>query len=141
MRSILKPTFAALVVPATLALGLAGCQAPPPATAPAPAPAPVAQPAAPAPADASVAAPAVAPADSPPSPAPATEAPADTPMTVQEAQQRLVALGYRPGPVDGKSGPKTREALRLFQKDSGLKVTGSLDPETIRQLRASPTRP
>jgi peptidoglycan hydrolase-like protein with peptidoglycan-binding domain len=117
-------------------LGLGGCAAPadaprtaapPPAPAPAAAPPPV--PAAPVPAVAE-------------SPRAAQEpaAPAAAPMSGKELQELLTARGYKPGPIDGKPGPKTREALKLFQKDAGLPATGLLDAETTQRLRAAPSR-
>lgn len=53
---------------------------------------------------------------------------------VSGAQARLCNLGYRPGPIDGKQGPKTRSALALFQLDEELPPTGELDNETRRAL-------
>ena len=32
--------------------------------------------------------------------------------------------------VDGAAGPRTREALRAFQRESGLEATGALDAAT-----------
>lgn len=76
-----------------------------------------------------------------PAPAPATEPPATTaPMTLREAQQRLAELGYKPGAADGKTGPRTREALKLFQKDNGLPPSGQLDAETMHRLRSARAR-
>ncbi len=43
---------------------------------------------------------------------------------IKEAQQILIALGYLEGSADGKTGPKTSEAVKKFQKDSGQKQTG-----------------
>ncbi len=43
---------------------------------------------------------------------------------VKEAQQLLIALGYLEGSADGKAGPKTSEAVKKFQKESGQKPTG-----------------
>ncbi|WP_417431558.1 ankyrin repeat domain-containing protein [Kiloniella sp.] len=43
---------------------------------------------------------------------------------IKEAQQLLIALGYLEGSADGKTGPKTSEAVKKFQKDSGQKQTG-----------------
>jgi peptidoglycan hydrolase-like protein with peptidoglycan-binding domain len=64
----------------------------------------------------------------------ATDA-ASTPMSITELQQRLSAMGYKPGPVDGVSGPRTASALRKFQHDHHLPVTGTLDPQTVAALR------
>lgn len=49
-------------------------------------------------------------------------------------QQRLSNLGYNCGPSDNMLGPRTREAIRQFQTDSGLLDTGEPDQQTISQL-------
>ena len=36
--------------------------------------------------------------------------------------------------VDGVWGPRTVEALRLFQRDNNMSATGSLDSQTIAKL-------
>jgi peptidoglycan hydrolase-like protein with peptidoglycan-binding domain len=61
-------------------------------------------------------------------------------MSTAELQLVLSTLGYKPGPIDGKPGPRTRDALKQFQKDAGLSATGVLDAETTRRLRAAPAR-
>ncbi|WP_419905412.1 ankyrin repeat domain-containing protein [Kiloniella sp.] len=43
---------------------------------------------------------------------------------VKKAQQLLIALGYLEGSADGKTGPKTSEAVKKFQKDNAQKQTG-----------------
>jgi peptidoglycan hydrolase-like protein with peptidoglycan-binding domain len=35
-----------------------------------------------------------------------------SPEVVQRVQERLAERGYDPGPVDGKWGPKTRQAVK-----------------------------
>jgi peptidoglycan hydrolase-like protein with peptidoglycan-binding domain len=55
-------------------------------------------------------------------------------VTIREAQERLKAEGFYPGPVDGIFGQETEEALREYQKAQGLKVTGSLTQETEKKL-------
>ncbi|HEX5622274.1 MAG TPA: peptidoglycan-binding protein [Solirubrobacteraceae bacterium] len=55
---------------------------------------------------------------------------------VREVQRRLVQLGYRPGPVDGLFGPRTRASTRWFQFKHGLPVTGSVNRSTLVVLRA-----
>ncbi len=42
----------------------------------------------------------------------------DPPETVSGVQGRLRNLGYDCGPVDGVEGPRTRGAVRAFQRDS-----------------------
>ena len=51
--------------------------------------------------------------------------------TVADAQR---ALGVE---ADGVVGPRTRRALRAFQSERGLSVTGSLDARTLRALGVS----
>lgn len=53
---------------------------------------------------------------------------------VREAQERLATFGYDPGPADGIIGPKTRSALRSFQEQAGLPVSGEADPQTLDAL-------
>jgi Putative peptidoglycan binding domain/Resolvase, N terminal domain len=55
---------------------------------------------------------------------------------VREVQRRLVQLGYRPGPVDGLFGPRTRAATRWFQYKHGLPVNGRVSRSTLTVLRA-----
>jgi len=52
---------------------------------------------------------------------------------VGQAQDRLKAAGFDPGPLDGVFGQRTREALRRYQASRGLPTTGQLD-EATRQL-------
>ncbi|SDB51427.1 Putative peptidoglycan binding domain-containing protein [Desulfonatronum thiosulfatophilum] len=56
-------------------------------------------------------------------------------MTTKQAQMRLLYLGYHEvGIADGIMGAKTREALRNFQQDRGIPVTGKIDPATREEL-------
>lgn len=57
-------------------------------------------------------------------------------MTVLDIQTALAVMGYDPGPLDGKEGPKTRAAVRAFQSDRGLVVDGAVGPQTAKALRA-----
>jgi peptidoglycan hydrolase-like protein with peptidoglycan-binding domain len=56
-------------------------------------------------------------------------------MTTEQIQQRLSELGYQPGPADGKIGKNTIKALKKFQQDNNLPVTGKADNETVNKLR------
>ena len=60
---------------------------------------------------------------------------------IRTVQSELSTLGYQPGPVDGLWGGKTRRALKKFQKDQGLPVTGRLDEATLARLHALTTPP
>lgn len=55
------------------------------------------------------------------------------PAEILEAEQRLAALGYWTGPIDGKFDSGSRHALVAFQKVEGRKRTGQL---TIQELEA-----
>jgi peptidoglycan hydrolase-like protein with peptidoglycan-binding domain len=74
----------------------------------------------------------------PPAPVPRQSAPEPNVegMTVFELQERLMKLGYKPGTVDGVSGPRTVDALKKYQADNKLPVTGTTDADTIRKLRS-----
>ncbi len=67
--------------------------------------------------------------------APSSEAPAQTaPWDIETIQHRLVDLGYDVGATDGLLGPRTRAALRAFQTDRELPITGLPDGNTQRAL-------
>ena len=50
------------------------------------------------------------------------------------AQTRLARLGYYRGPIDGDFGPMTNRAIRSYQADYGLPITGRLDSRTRASL-------
>ena len=54
--------------------------------------------------------------------------------SLARAQVRLARLGYYPGPIDGDFGPMTSQAIRSYQIDYGLPVTGRLDSRTRASL-------
>ena len=58
---------------------------------------------------------------------------------VKKLQQKLFDMGYDIGTagVDGIFGPKTKEALQKFQKDSKIKPTGIFDEKTFDKLGES----
>jgi hypothetical protein len=49
-------------------------------------------------------------------------------------QTHLDALGFDPGQVDGLIGPRTRDAIRRFQSDSGLEPTGAVTFDLLDRL-------
>lgn len=53
---------------------------------------------------------------------------------IKSVQQALVAKGADIGPVDGVLGPKTRKALRAFQKEEKLPQTGRIDKQSLDRL-------
>jgi peptidoglycan hydrolase-like protein with peptidoglycan-binding domain len=60
---------------------------------------------------------------------------------VRRAQEALKERGLYTAEVDGRMGPKTKQALREFQRREGLPETATLDNRTMQRLAgASPTR-
>lgn len=51
-----------------------------------------------------------------------------------QIQKALKNAGYYHGPIDGKIGMKTQEAIKRFQKDNGLKVDGKVGRMTWSEL-------
>ncbi|OAM90693.1 hypothetical protein AW736_06760 [Termitidicoccus mucosus] len=51
-----------------------------------------------------------------------------------EAQIALTRRGFSCGSIDGKAGPQTRAALRVFQAHEGLRANGVLDNATAEAL-------
>jgi Putative peptidoglycan binding domain len=60
---------------------------------------------------------------------------------IRQVQARLTQMGFDPGPLDGRLGPKTDAALRQFQAASGLPVNGRLERATRRALGVTPSEP
>jgi peptidoglycan hydrolase-like protein with peptidoglycan-binding domain len=54
--------------------------------------------------------------------------------TIKQAQEALAAAGYHLGDPDGKPGPATTVAVKKFQGDRHLPVTGKLDSITLAAL-------
>jgi photosystem II stability/assembly factor-like uncharacterized protein len=64
-----------------------------------------------------------------------TVAPRPTPNdAVRRAQEALKVAGYDVGTPDGVAGTRTVTALRKFQTDKGIAVTGQLDTATLGAL-------
>lgn len=53
---------------------------------------------------------------------------------VANAQEQLAGQGYYRGEIDGTFGPETRRAIMRYQSDHGLRVTGSLNTDTLHAL-------
>jgi peptidoglycan hydrolase-like protein with peptidoglycan-binding domain len=56
---------------------------------------------------------------------------------VAALQTKLKALGYDPGPADGKFGDKTVAAVKKFQTDKNLTVDGIAGNQTLTALDAA----
>lgn len=63
-------------------------------------------------------------------------------IELRRDQMFLTYLRLKPGPVDGRRGPKTRDAVRRFQQShvaDGLSVTGERDDATVSVLASEVT--
>ena len=58
---------------------------------------------------------------------------------VRQIQQRLTELGIYSGPINGNFGPLTEAAVRAFQQEQGISVTGVAGPITLKALGISET--
>jgi peptidoglycan hydrolase-like protein with peptidoglycan-binding domain len=56
---------------------------------------------------------------------------------VRALQRRLAAVGFAPGPIDGRYGLLTQHAVRRFQAAHGLQVDGIVGPATRAPLVAA----
>ena len=54
---------------------------------------------------------------------------------VAGVQERLNLLNYFTGHVDGDLGPRTRNALKSFQREHKLDETGECDEATLRSIK------
>lgn len=54
---------------------------------------------------------------------------------VRDVQRLLHRIGYRPGPVDGLFGARTRASVQWFQIKHGLRPSGVVGPTTLAFLR------
>jgi peptidoglycan hydrolase-like protein with peptidoglycan-binding domain len=52
----------------------------------------------------------------------------------RDIQTALKNAGFYAGAIDGKIGPKSKEAILNFQKANGLKVDGKIGPKTWAAL-------
>ena len=57
------------------------------------------------------------------------------PHAIHEAQGLMAALGYKPGPADGRWGPRTANAYAVFLRDMGMPPGNVLTPEGLRAIR------
>ena len=57
------------------------------------------------------------------------------PRAIREAQALMDVLGYKPGPADGRWGPRTGRAYAAFLRDAGLPPGEMLTPDALRAMR------
>lgn len=60
---------------------------------------------------------------------------------VRAVQEKLVALNYKVGRVDGDFSSGTRAAVLAFQADNGLDTSGEVDAATKQALMTAPAKP
>lgn len=59
---------------------------------------------------------------------------------VMDLQRQLKDQGMYKGPVDGKPGPLTRQAIKQYQSQLGMKPTGMIDEQVLAALHVRPSR-
>lgn len=64
----------------------------------------------------------------------------DSGTEVRELQERLQALGYAPGAIDGKFGPLTRDAVLSLQATADVPTTGVVNDVTRAALESGVVR-
>jgi len=57
---------------------------------------------------------------------------------VLSVQTKLNALGFDTGTPDGQVGPRTRSAVRAFQRSVGMPETGEIDAVLMQELESQP---
>lgn len=75
-----------------------------------------------------------------PAPAPADQAAiaaAEVAKLIMRIQLSLNARGYCSCAIDGKFGQQLQSALKKFQKDNAMKVTGLPDSDTLQKLEVA----
>lgn len=55
---------------------------------------------------------------------------------IQEAQRLLNRLGFDAGDENGAMGTRTKNSIRLFELQSGMRLTGEVTPELLAKLKA-----
>ena len=67
----------------------------------------------------------------------ATDNSSMTRAEIRSVQERLTALGFAPGPIDGVMGPRTESAVLAFKRSMGLKMRPWVGPKTLELLHQS----
>ena len=58
------------------------------------------------------------------------------PPRLADVQLALQEAGFHPGPIDGRMGRRTRNALKTFQSTNSFKPTGEINAQTWEALQA-----
>ncbi len=56
---------------------------------------------------------------------------------IRQVQQMLNDMGYDAGPVDGRPGQRTQQALAAFRRDQGLPGDGGFDAQSLSAIAAA----
>lgn len=59
----------------------------------------------------------------------------DAKMDARQVQRALSSAGFYKGKIDGKTGPLTKKAIMIFQKENGLKADGVAGKSTWMKLK------
>lgn len=57
-------------------------------------------------------------------------------IMVSQIQEHLMAKGLYPGPADGISGPLTQDAIRSYQRENAIPVTGEVSEDLLAHMAA-----
>lgn len=57
--------------------------------------------------------------------------------TVSDIQAELMMRGYDPGPLDGRYGQRTADAIRQYQSEHGLEADGQATPDLLEHMQRS----
>lgn len=71
----------------------------------------------------------------------AASQPAAADPRVRAVQRALAQIGYSPGAIDGLMGGETRDAIRAFEADRRLPLTGEVSDRLIKELEAFTGQP
>lgn len=52
----------------------------------------------------------------------------------RQIQQALASRGFDPGPIDGRMGPQTRQAIMDYQRQNNMQATGRADSQMLSSL-------
>ena len=57
---------------------------------------------------------------------------------IAKVQQALTKLGFDVGTADGVAGPKTQEAIKAFERATGMSEVGAINPRLLAVLGSQP---
>lgn len=60
--------------------------------------------------------------------------------TIKKVQKKLNSCGYDCGNPDGIAGSKTKKAVKKYQRDNDLTVTGTINAKLLKSLGVKPVK-